>query len=197
MNDKLRPAIMGGLALFALVILTVLIGQALPPPLASALGCCNCLWPIAGGALATFLYIKKSPTQVPVSDGAMLGVLSGVAGGLLYLIIGLPIAYALTHAKMEAQMDQLRQAGFNIPNGLVGLPLFLIGGFISLILYTALATIGGLIGVPLFEKRKDGGTGTPPPQNFGGGSGGGDSGYTSASPPPSNYDNQTGGSPGM
>lgn len=191
-NNKLQSAIIGGLTLFGLLILTTLSQRVFPAPSGSLLGCCNCLWPIVGGVLAASLYIKKSPTQVRTGDGAVLGALAGAFGGLLYLIIGTPLAYFLNHARIEEQFNQLRQLGWNIPEGLTGFPILFVGGIIGAIIYTALATIGGLIGIPLFEKRKDGDMGTPPPPPFGGQSGGGYSGgdYANATTSTQPFDNQ-------
>ncbi len=163
MNDKMKPALMGGVALGVLTILSSVVPAA---------GCCSCLWAIGGGTLAAYLYIKKSPVPVQIGDGAALGALAGAIGGLLYLIIGIPLAYALTSAVMEAQMEQVRQqTGVTIP--LSGLALFFVSGIVGVCIYIALATIGGLIGVAIFEKRKGPSAGPPPPPpqpppNYGG-----------------------------
>lgn len=205
-NNKLQPAIIGGVALFGMLILTAIIQHVFPTYLASILGCCNCLWPIAGGALAAFLYIKKSATPVRTGDGAILGALAGAIGGVLYLIIGTPVNYFLNHARMEEQFENLRQLGWSIPENLTVFPLMIIGGVLGVIVYAALATIGGLIGIPLFEKRKDGGASAPPPpQNYGGPTGGyGGADYasppnTAAAPPsvaPPNFNEPPTGSSG-
>ena len=58
MASKLKPGIIVGAALGILLVLTVLINVLTR---VGFVGCCNCLWPIAGGALATLWYIKDSP----------------------------------------------------------------------------------------------------------------------------------------
>ncbi len=88
MNNKIKAALIGGGALGLLLVFTVLISAV---PFLRLVGCCNCLWPIAGGLLATMLYVKGSPTPATIADGAIVGALAGVIGGLIYLIIGLPI----------------------------------------------------------------------------------------------------------
>ena len=89
----------------------------------------------------------------------MVGAMAGVIGGLIYLIVGVPLAYLLTGpATFE---DQLRKAGIHIP--VAGLLMMLVGGIIGAIGMVALTALGGLLGVPIFEKRKEGASVPPPP----------------------------------
>ena len=148
MNNKLKPAIIGGLVTGVLSVI----------PFVSS---CCCVWAILGGMLASFMYIKSSPVAASTGDGAVLGILSGVFGGLIYLIIGLPIALLFGVAQME---EAFRRAGVEVP--LTGVALAILGVFIVIIMLLIFSTIGGLIGVPIFEKRKRDVT-PPPPQNFG------------------------------
>ncbi|HWN08366.1 MAG TPA: hypothetical protein VNO50_03690 [Pyrinomonadaceae bacterium] len=149
MNNKLKPALLGGLIVGVL--------SAIP-----FINYCCCIWSIGGGLLAGFLYIKSSPTPVTIGDGAMTGGLAGVVGGVLYFIIGLPIALLLGAAAMT---EQLTRSGVDLPVG--GVVLMVISAFIGAIFLAVLATLGGLLAVPLFEKRKGNGV-PPPPQDFGG-----------------------------
>jgi hypothetical protein len=55
---------------------------------------------------------------------------------------------------MRAQMDAQSIAGH------------IVNGFILAVLLIVFSTLGGLIGISVFEKRK--GATPPPPQNFGG-----------------------------
>ena len=165
MNDKLKPALLGGGALGLLLVFTVLLSVL---PFGRFLGCCNCLWPIAAGVLATMFYVKNSPTPATIADGAILGALAGVIGGLIYLVIGLPLQYLIVGvAAMDAQMRQ-----FNPEFPLSGALLLVIGGLVGFVIFVVLATIGGIIGIPIFEKRKGTGETPPPPQDFGSGPGG-------------------------
>jgi hypothetical protein len=140
--DKLKPALIGG------AIIGVL--SALP-----ILNYCCCIWAIGGGVLACFLYIKSSPVPVRPGDGAMVGALAGVVGGIIYLIIGLPIAYFYGAAAME---QALSQSGVQLP--VTGVVFIILGSLIAALFLLVLAVLGGLIAVPLIEKRKNG---TPPP----------------------------------
>jgi len=152
--NKLKPALLGGLIVGVL--------SAIP-----LLNYCCCIWGIGGGVLAGFLYIKSSPVPVKVGEGAIIGVLTGIVGAVLYFIIGVPLAYFISGANLE---QTLRGAGIQLPGGVSGLLLFVISGLVVGALLLVLSIIGGLISVPIFEKRKDVPP-PPPPQDFVGGSG--------------------------
>ena len=154
---------MGGGALGLLLVFTILVSAV---PFLKFMGCCNCLWPIAAGLLATMFFVKGSPTPATIMDGAIVGALAGLIGGLIYLVIGLPITYFVNG--VEAMDMQVRQ--FNPDFPLTGIMLLIIGGIFGFLVFIVLSTIGGLIGVPIFEKRK--GVNPPPaPQDFGAGPG--------------------------
>lgn len=169
MNSKFKPALFAGAALgLALVVVAVITAVV---PLSSFLRCCACLLPIAAGLFAAKQYIDGSPSPVQIGDGAIFGVIAGAVGGLIYLIIGIPIATAINAAAMYAQMEQLRNAGIGIPVA-AGFVFLVIFGIIGLVVDAILGAVGGLIGVAVFEKRK-GDAGAPPPPAPGGGYGGG------------------------
>lgn len=149
MNNKLKPALLGGLIVGLL--------SAIP-----ILNYCCCIWAIAGGGLAGFLYIKNSPTPVPTGDGAIVGALSGVVGGLIYLVIGLPILLLVGTGEMEAQ---LRRSGIEMP--MSGTLLLVVSALIAALCLLVLATLGGLLSIPIFEKRKADGPPPPPPATGG------------------------------
>lgn len=165
MNNKLKPAIIGG----------IVVGLLSAIPVVNFLNICCCLWAILGGILASYLYIKASPTPVKAGDGAVLGVLSGVVGAAIYVVIGIPIALilrgpinALLISLIErvnpTQVWMMRQsmAGQSIVGAVIR-------GLAFAIILIIFSTVGGLIGVPIFEKRKGGSDLAPPPQGFGGG----------------------------
>lgn len=150
MNNKLKPALLGGLVVGLL--------SAIP-----VVNYCCCIWALGGGLLAAVLYIKSSQVPVGAGEGAMLGGLAGVFGSIIYLIIGLPIAFLLMGP--GALEQQLKGTGIEVP--LSGAVLILASGLIGAVCLVVLAVLGGLIAVPIFEKRK-GQVPPPPPQNFGG-----------------------------
>ena len=154
MNNKLKPALLGGLIVGIFSAIHSLI------PIISM---CCCIWSIIGGVLAAFLYIKSSPTPVPMGDGAMVGALAGVVGGIIYVVIYLPIALLWGMATMQ---EQLNRSGVHLPFS--GSILMVVGSLIGAICLVVLATLGGVIGTAIFGKNKGGTVAPPPPQNFGG-----------------------------
>lgn len=158
MNDKLKPAIIGG------VILGVL--SAIP-----AVNYCCCIWALVGGLVAAHLYIKASPNPVTPADGAIVGAIAGGVGVVLIIVIGIPLNLILGAAMMSmmggimqnadpSQAAQLREAmaasgGVTIFNAIKG-------AVISSVIAVIFSAVGGLLGVALLEKRK-GGPGMPPP----------------------------------
>jgi hypothetical protein len=146
MNNKLKPALLGGLIVGVL--------SAIP-----IINYCCCIWSIGGGALAAYLYIKSSPVPVTMGDGAMVGGLAGVCGGIIYLILGLPIALVFGMASMT---ENLHRSGVELP--VSGFLLIIVASIIGAIILALLATLGGVIGVAIFEKRKGDGLPPPPPQ---------------------------------
>ena len=153
MSSKLKPALLGGLIVG---VLSAIFSQI---PIVSV---CCCIWSIVGGTVAGLIYIKGSPTRVPTGDGAMVGALAGLVGAVIYLIISLPLALFLGAAAIE---DALKKSGVEVP--LSGALLLVIGALLGAICLIILSTVGGLLAIPIFEKRKD--DATPPPPTTGGG----------------------------
>ena len=145
--NKLKPALLGGL----------IVGILSSIPFVNY---CCCIWALVGGGLATMLYMKSSPTPITPGDGAVVGALAGVIGAVLYLIIGIPIAYFLSAAQME---EAFRQAKIELP--FTGPLLFIVSGLLVGLFLLVVSVIGGLIAVPIFEKRKNAPP-PPPPQDF-------------------------------
>ncbi len=165
MNNKLKPALIGG----------VLIGLLSVIPVVNLVNICCCLWAILGGVLATYLYVKNSPAPASPGDGAILGVLAGVVGAAIAILIGIPISILMGSAMtaffvglMEridpSQAEMIRrqiEAGQTVGGAIIN-------GIILAALLVIFSTLGGLIAVPIFEKRKRDLPVPPPPQNFGG-----------------------------
>ena len=153
MINKLKPALLGGLVAGILSVI----------PFVST---CCCLWAILGGLLASFLYIKSSAAPVTPGGGAGIGAMAGAVGALIFFIIGLPINLFFGTAQME---EAFRRSGMEVP--LSGIALVLLSALMVAVLILIFATLGGILGVPIFEKRK-GAPPPPPPQDFSAGPGG-------------------------
>lgn len=164
MNSKLRPAIIGGLIAGLLVAF----------PYTSC-----CLWAILGGLLAGYLYIKKSTTVVPTGEGAVVGLLAGLIGGIVQLVVGLPLVILIGVPWMGAiiswlermdpkQADRIRHTMEAMQNRpfLEQLIARLPGAMLGFVLTIVFATIGGLIAVAIFEKRARLPATPPPPPAF-------------------------------
>lgn len=156
MNDKLKPAIIGG------VILGIL--SAIP-----AVNTCCCIWALVGGLLAAHLYIKASPNPVTPADGAIVGAIAGAVGVVIIFIIGIPLQLLFGTA-MASMMGGLMQSAD--PNqaaqiqqamaASVGFGRAILNALMYGVTAVIFSAVGGLLGVAIFEKRK-GGPGVPPP----------------------------------
>lgn len=165
MNNKLKPALIGGIVLGILSVI----------PFVNFVNICCCLWAILGGMLASNLYIKSSPTPARAGDGAALGAIAGAVGAVISVILGIPIDLAMGPIMRKLmvslvenvdpqQAEMLRQT-WEASGSTVG--SIIIQALVVAALLFVFAIVGGLIGVAIFEKRK--GPAAPPPPPFPGG----------------------------
>jgi hypothetical protein len=165
MNNKVKPALIGG----------VLLGLLSVIPFVNALNICCCLWAILGGMLASYLYVKNSPTPVSAGDGAILGALAGLIGAAISLILGIPISYAMGPTmrnlmislleNVDRQQAEMMRQRLELAGDAIA-PL-IINALILAVMLFFFSVIGGLIGAALFEKRKGGAVPPPPPATGG------------------------------
>ena len=158
--SKLQPALVGGL----------IIGVLSSIPLVNAGNLCCCLWVLLGGAIAARMLIKRSAySPITTGEGAEVGALAGVVSAAVILVIGVPLNLLLRSSNTDS-LRQIADAADNVAFREAMLQvtammqdhavLFaLCTWFVTSIIYVAFATMGGMIGVALFEKRK----GSPPP----------------------------------
>lgn len=174
MNNKLQPALIAGGALAVIGIVLGLVSTLMqtpgeqPSPMSGmAIGCLSCVLTVAAGAFAVYLYVQKSTVPAKTGDGAIVGLLTGLISAVINLVVGAPLNYFINREATELQLEPARQAmGFE-GSALLLLMLF---SALGLIFTPVITMIGGLIGVPLFEKRKgDAGMAPPPPPGFGSG----------------------------
>ena len=149
---KFVPGLIGG----AIAGILSLLAGFLPPDAFVIFSFFCVVWAFIGGAVASKLYINRSPTPVRTGEGAVMGLIAGAIGALIYLALDTPIAYAIhgDYIQMVAnqQPDKISAGAFFALTGLAGAATIL--GF---------SVIGGLVGVPMFEKRKTYHTSMPPP----------------------------------
>jgi len=149
---KFVPGLVGG---FVAGLLSLFAGF-LSPELFIIVSFFCVLWAVVGGAVASNMYIKRSPEPVRTGEGAVLGLIAGAIGALIYLAVDTPIAYAIHSDYIQTvanqQPEKISAGAFFALSGLTG--GFTILGF---------SVLGGLIGVPMFEKRKGYPMSMPPP----------------------------------
>ena len=158
MTEKTRAALIGGVTLGLLSAI---------PPISLGNMCC-CVWVLGGGVLAGLV-----GTVVSHSIGIPLGLILGDTFNE-YMVrafesMNPQAGEEVRRAVMQAQAQTFAQK----------LPVILGTAVFNSVIYIAFATLGGLLGVKLFEKRVntvDNATPPPPPSDFGG-----------SPPPPPNY----------
>jgi len=164
MNNKIKPALIGGVVLGLLSVI----------PFVNFVNACCCLWAILGGLLASYLYIKSSVTPANAGDGAIVGAFAGLVGAVIVLVLGIPISLMMSSVTSglmlrllasinPSQAEMMRtqmEAGQTVAGAIVN-------GLILAVCVVIFSTIGGLIAVPIFEKRKADAAPPPPPQNMG------------------------------
>jgi hypothetical protein len=158
MNNKMKPALYGGLIVGILSVI----------PIVNLANFCCCLWAIVGGGVASYLYVKGSASPVKAGDGAMLGALAGLIGAGIAIVVGIPLSIvaggitrqlmlslvqSLNPGQVEMMQRQM-EAGASVVGAIVN-------GLILAVCLIVFSTLGGLIGIPIFEKRK--GDVPPPP----------------------------------
>ena len=155
MKASLRqPALIGGLVSGLLSALPLIAGGNL----------CCCLWIVSGGVVAAFVLQQSQPEPIAPGDGALVGLLAGVAGAFVYLVVSIPINMMV--APMERRVFQrLVETMGNMPpefrdyansslaSGL-GTGLRTLFGFVFMLMLGAIfSTIGGLLGALVFAKK--------------------------------------------
>jgi hypothetical protein len=159
MSNKLKPALIGGFIVGTLSVI----------PFVNLANLCCCLWALLGGICAAYLYIKSSPTPATPADGAILGVFVGIIAGVIVLLLGIPIDL-LARSAMNRLIGGLLENVFPEQKEMIRLRFAvlptlgetIIQALISAVLLFVFSVVGGLLAIPIFEKRK--GNTLPPPQ---------------------------------
>jgi hypothetical protein len=154
MSNRLQPALWGGLFIGVLSAL----------PLVNAGNCCCCLWVLMGGALATYLRQQNSPYQIDAAEGAIVGLMAGVVGGIVYSILSIPLQM-LAGPMQQEWMNEILSSNPNVTPEMremverftASSGLQLIGMIISIVVNSIFGMLGGLIGVAIFKRN------LPPP----------------------------------
>jgi hypothetical protein len=157
MSERLQPAFWGGLFIGVLSAL----------PIVQIGNCCCCLWIVSGGVLAVYLRQQQTPYAIQASDGALLGLMSGLIGGILTVIFSIPLQ-AITGPMQARMVDWLLSTNPEMPpevreaieraSGEAGFTAVTMA--LSFVYYAIVGLVfgmlGGLLGVAIFKKN-------PPP----------------------------------
>lgn len=153
-SARLQPALLGGL----------LIGVLSALPLVSAGNCCCCLWVVSGGVLAAYLRQQNLPVQISAAEGAIVGLLAGVIGGIAATILSIPMEMALGPLQQQF-MERILSGNPDLPpewrdmiergaaSG-AGVALKLVFNLVTGVVF---GLLGGLLGAAIFKKN------VPPP----------------------------------
>jgi hypothetical protein len=154
-----KPALVGG----ALVAVLSNI------PIVNLLNICLCLWAWVGGAVAAKMLIDRAPQPLTSREGARVGLLAGLLGAALSFVVQFPLTIFQmnrileTAAQLPIASEDARVLYERIAqSGSLRIALAFIFAFISALFLLGFTVLGGMVGVALFEKRKD----PPPPAPY-------------------------------
>lgn len=160
--SKSQPALLGGVAIGVLSAL----------PVINLANCC-CAWILFGGALAAYLMQQNHPDRVSVGDGAIVGLMAGLIGTVIYVVLSFSLSIALgpwTAGMMERTLENARDMPPEIRAFLQSMQGGVVGGVLSvmsLMFFLCVGAIfgmlGGILGVLFFAKD---GPPPPPPPTF-------------------------------
>jgi hypothetical protein len=156
--SKLNPALAGG----------AFIGLLSSLPLLNMGNCCCCMWVLAGGVLAAYLYERKLPPEMEFSggDGAIVGLIAGVFGALFGSLLNYIMIGVLDMNPARDFLEMLTEAGDNVPEEVsdylsefedpsnMSSAFAVIGLIFSLIVNSIFATVGGIIGASILKKKR-------------------------------------------
>ena len=125
--------------------------------------CLCCLWIIGGGVLAAYFLTKESRVILTAGDGAIVGIFTGIVAAIVEAVVTIPFR-AVNEKLAQGIMDRFSQYYEEMPSGweswLEGsgfegsLAWTILGLVISVVIFSALGALGGIIGISLFKKKK-------------------------------------------
>jgi len=154
MNDQrpgmFVPALIGG------VIAGILSGIPI-------VNCLCCLWIIGGGMLAAYFLTRGTSATLTAGDGAIVGIFTGIIAAIVEAVVNIPFR-AFSEKLVQGMMDRFSQYYDEMPSGweswlgdggFEGSFIWTILGLvISVVIFSALGALGGIIGISLFARKK-------------------------------------------
>jgi hypothetical protein len=139
-------------------------------PIIAAGNACCCLWVVSGGVIAAYFFQQNQTTPITPADGALIGLLAGLAGAFVQVLVKIPIDILV--APMEqAILQRVLDMGTLPPEardildrygrgGAMGGAFFIISRIVGLMFWIfvggVFSTLGGLLGALIFRTQ------TPP-----------------------------------
>jgi hypothetical protein len=152
MGGRLQPALLGGL----------FIGVLSTMPIISIGNACCCLWVISGGVLAAYLLQQNQPEPIAGADGALIGLMAGIAGAFIGAILMIPVEIWFGPIQRE-WIERLMQGQADMPpqfmemlNRPMSAATVVADLIFRLVTYVIFGMLGGVLGVAIF-RRKDAG----------------------------------------
>jgi hypothetical protein len=159
--DWKRPALFGGLTAGILSMV----------PVVNYANCCFCAWALVGGAIAAKMLINRTPRPVKSGEGAKIGLMAGLVAAGTTLFLGMMITMIEFSQDSQTQMmaeianrsddPRVQEMMSRIVEFFTNMTtvqkffFFLVLHTISSGLLGAFCVLGGLLGVALFENRKE------------------------------------------
>jgi len=147
------------------MLVPALVGGAVAGILSAVpfLNCLCCLWIIGGAVLAAYLLAKDSPVALTAGDGAILGIFTGIVGAIIDAVVSIPFQ-AINSQFVQRFMEGLAEYTEDMPQGWEkflekgafepSAAMFMIGLLISVVIFSLLGALGGIIGMSIFRKKQ-------------------------------------------
>ncbi len=139
-------------------------------PIIAVGNACCCLWVVSGGVIAAYLFQQNQTAPITPADGALIGLLAGLAGALVRSVAAIPIDI-LVGPMEQAMVQRLLDMGTMPPEvhdmlerygrgGAMGGAFFVLKQLVGLMFWSFVggmfSTLGGVLGAIVFKKQ------TPP-----------------------------------
>ena len=160
-QSQLQPILFGGLFIGVLSGLPII-----------SIGNCCCLWIISGGVLTAYLQQRDRSEPLALGEGALGGLLAGIAGAFVYLAVYIPISI-VTAPLQRGAIEFMIDSGADMPPEVLeiiesfGSEGILVGAALGfafmLIAGMIFSSLGGLFGALLFRPSPPYAPPPPPP----------------------------------
>jgi hypothetical protein len=138
-------------------------------PIVNIGNACCCLWVVGGGLVAAYVLQQNQDEPITPADGALVGVLAGVAGAAIHSILSIPIDIVMAPVE-RAMVQRVLDMGTLPPNvrdtlervsgqqadmSLMFIVMRRVVSFVFMLFVGGIfSTLGGLLGAVLFKKQK-------------------------------------------